>query len=125
MSNTRTYEGMFIFKHNPACITMKIMRHKDISIIGEYLLSAHLLFLAPGLDYLGSQHQTRGVLHALVYLSKTTPSGRRPNDTYMRPTFHNFIHIFEVCNIDEAKRSARRWVEQLQPVPHSMQNDYY
>lgn len=58
MSNTQTYVGMFIFKHNPACITMKVMHHKDISIIGECLLSANLLFLAPGLDYLGSQHQT-------------------------------------------------------------------
>lgn len=57
-TNDVRHLGIFIFKYNPAClITMKNMRHVDISTTDEYLISTYLLFLAPGLDYLGSQHQ--------------------------------------------------------------------
>lgn len=41
------------------------------------VITAHLLFLAPGFDDLCSQCQTRWVLHALVHLSKTSPDGRK------------------------------------------------
>ena len=39
----------------------------------------HLLFLAPGFDDLGSQRQTRRVLHALVHLSETSTNDRNAN----------------------------------------------
>lgn len=80
---------------------MKIMHHKDISIIAEYLLSTHLLFLAPGLDYLGSQHQPWGVLHALVHLSKTATSGTKADSTEIRLPFPNSARVFEVWNVSK------------------------
>lgn len=43
------------------------------------IITAHLLFLAPGFDDLGSQRQTGRVLHALVHLSKTSPNERKAN----------------------------------------------
>lgn len=81
---------------------MKVMRHKNIYVIGEDLLSAYLLFLAPGLDYLGSQHQPWGVLHTLVHLSKTAPSSRKSNNTHMRPMF---TILNEYLKFDETKAS--------------------
>lgn len=97
------------------------MRHKNISTIGEYLLPAYLLFLAPGLDYLGSQHQPWGVLHTLVHLSKTPPSGRKSNNTHMRPTFQIFIQIFKISWGKSFLRLHEVVWENLQPVPDCMQ----
>lgn len=83
---------------------MKIMHHIGISTTDEYLISAYLLLLAPGLDDLGSQHQPGRVLRALVHLSKTTPSGGEAEMTSIRPTVYNLMHIFEVCNHGEMKQ---------------------